>query len=99
MALELVTDVGSTQHGTVIYKVLVTPFLGATRLLPAPPNIQKGDQIAFSNSKPAQHAQRHDTVLCGSMCFRSGMYEHSTQQAQHHHACSLLETVPLPNRF
>ena len=73
MVLELVTDVGSTQHGAVIHKVLVTPFLGAARLLPAPPNIQKGDQIAFANSKPAQHAQRHDTVLCGGMCFRSGM--------------------------
>ena len=63
MALELVTDVGSAQHGAVVNEVLVTPLPGAARLLPPLPDIQKGDQIAFSNSKPAQHAQRHHTVV------------------------------------
>ena len=67
MALKLVTDVGGTQHGPVVYKGFVAPFSGAARLLPPPPNIQKCDQVAFSNSKPAQHAQRHHTVVCDDM--------------------------------
>ena len=58
MPLQLVSNVSGTQHGAVIYEVLVTPFSGAAGLFPASPDIQKDDQVAFSNSKPAQHAQR-----------------------------------------
>lgn len=63
MALELIADVSSTQHGAVVYEVLVAPLSGAARLLPAPPDIQEGDQVAFSHSKPAQHEQQHHSVM------------------------------------
>lgn len=66
MALELISDVSSTQHGAVVYEVFVTPFTGAAGLLPAPPNVQKSDQIAFPNSKPAPHGQRHIVVWDGA---------------------------------
>lgn len=66
MALELIADVSSAQHGAVVYEVLVAPFPGPARTLPALPNIQKGDQVAFSHSKPAKQAQHHhsDMVHC-----------------------------------
>ena len=70
MTLELIADVSSTQHGAVVYEVPVTPFPRAARFFPALPNIQEGDQVALSHSKPAQ--QHHLVMMhcldLGGMC-------------------------------
>ena len=54
MPLKLIADVSCTQHGAMIDEVLVAPCARPAGVLPALPDIQKGDEIPLTHCKPAQ---------------------------------------------
>ncbi len=58
MPLELIADVSSTQHGAMIDEILVAPCARPAGVLPALPDIQKGDQISLTHRKSAQGTKR-----------------------------------------
>ena len=62
---ELASNVGRSEEVVVVEHVGGTPALGATPLLPAPPNIEVGDQVPLCRRKPVNNPRE---VLIKHMC-------------------------------